>query len=292
MVMSIESSLCPLIVWLRVLGFHMGVTKSGTDRYSIYLLIVGVAMVLATVVFHSTSFVHGAFRLRANEIGPNGTISTTANLINIGIEHLNFTCTVIIVHSSFFLITLTRGWKALWNTLALIEVRLNLKSTFYDKCRKSLCVGFVLLFAVNSILDYIPTSTAVFNQFLCASFFFVGFYYIHFHVDLFILLVLGFNETIGHRTFKHFTTHYPQHLLALRRNGEGSYAAVPGTQRTCFNRAVPSALFNENIIRTAGKVAQKSHDCLRIGGIDQQMLRPHVPYYHNQHFCQFCHNFF
>ena len=163
MAVSVESSLSPLIVWLRALGFHVGQTNSGNVRYSICLLITGVAMVLSTVALHGPSFFRG---VRTQQIELNGTTLTTANLINIGIEHLNFTCTVIIVHSSFFLITLTRGWKALWNTLALIEVRLNLKSTFYDKCRKSLCVGFVLLFAVNSILDYIPTSTAVFNQFL------------------------------------------------------------------------------------------------------------------------------
>ena len=163
--LSIESSLWPLIVWMRALGFHTGPAKSG-PRYSVCLLTTGVFMVLSTVALHCTSFVHDVLRLRANGIGPNGTNLSTANIINIGIEHMNFTCIHIGVHSAFFFITLTATWNDLWNTFALIEERLNFKPKFYAKCRKSLLVGFFLLFLVinanncvsfsyNSQLDYL-----------------------------------------------------------------------------------------------------------------------------------------
>lgn len=151
MMLSIESSLWPLIVWMRTLGFHMGPTKSdnSSNRYSIGLLLTGTVMVLSTTVLHCTSFVRGVLRLRANEIGPNGTNLTTANLINIGIEHMNFTCVLIGVHASFFFVSLTPSWKTLWNTLVLIEERLNFKLRFYERCRKSLWVGFALLSLVT-----------------------------------------------------------------------------------------------------------------------------------------------
>ena len=263
----------------------MGVTKSGTDRYSIYLLIVGVAMVLATVVFHSTSFVHGAFRLRANEVGPNGTISTTANLINIGIEHLNFTCIHIGVHSSFFLITLTREWKTLWNTLALIEVRLKFNSTFYAKCKNILLVGSLLLFAVIpniitrlcSIHKHIDVQFNLMFRFL----FIIGLYYIFSHVNSFPLLGYWLYEALGHRRFEHFANHHAEHLLALLRFGHCVDPGISGTQRACFNRALLFILLSQGPTRTARKVAQKSHHSLRIGGIGQQMLRTHVSHYRN-----------
>ena len=157
MLFSIEKSLWPLIVGLRVLGFHVGPASSssisGRKRfYSVCLLLTGSLMVLSTVALHCTSFVYGVLRLKANEIGANGTNLTTTKLLNIGIEHLNYTWVLIGVHVTFFYVTLTSGWSELWDTLIVIEDNLKFNSTFYIKCRRSVLIGFGFLFLVIYLL--------------------------------------------------------------------------------------------------------------------------------------------
>nr|CAH0103455.1 unnamed protein product [Daphnia galeata] len=151
----IEKSLWPLIVGLRVLGFHVGPASSSSSSsgirkrsssYSVCLLFTGSLMVLSTVALHCTSFVYGVLRLKANEIGANGTNLTTTKLLNIGIEHLNYTWVLIGVHVTFFYVTLTSGWTELWDTLIVIEDNLKFNSTFYIKCRRSVLIGFGFLF--------------------------------------------------------------------------------------------------------------------------------------------------
>ncbi|KZS12632.1 Uncharacterized protein APZ42_022817 [Daphnia magna] len=147
MVTSIETNLWPLLVGLRIFGFHMGSSKKPSEgsRYSICLTVVGSLMVLSTVVIHCTSFVCGVMRLKANGIGTNGTNLTTANLLNIGIEHLNYTWVLIGVHVTFFFVSLTSNWTTLWDSLLLIERDLKLNSTFHRKCKKSVSIGFCFL---------------------------------------------------------------------------------------------------------------------------------------------------
>ena len=161
MLFSIEKSLWPLIVGLRVLGFHVGPaslssSSSGirkrSSSYSVCLLFTGSLMVLSTVALHCTSFVYGVLRLKANEIGANGTNLTTTKLLNIGIEHLNYTWVLIGVHVTFFYVTLTSGWSELWDTLIVIEDNLKFNSTFYIKCRRSVLIGFGFLFLVIYLL--------------------------------------------------------------------------------------------------------------------------------------------
>lgn len=144
--LSIESSLWPLIVWMRIFGFRMG--KAGST-HSLWMTLTGALMVLSTAALHFTSFVRGVFKLRANEIGTNGTNLTTANLLNIGIEHLNYTCILIGVHLSFFIISMSADWRSLWNALHLIEQHLNFRPRFYRKCRRAVNIGFFLLFLVG-----------------------------------------------------------------------------------------------------------------------------------------------
>ncbi|KAI9562674.1 hypothetical protein GHT06_010128 [Daphnia sinensis] len=147
MVTSIETNLWPLLVGLRIFGFRMGSSKKPSEgsRYSIGLTVVGSLMVLSTVVIHCTSFVCGVMRLKANGIGTNGTNLTTANLLNIGIEHLNYTWVLIGVHVTFFFVSLTSNWTTLWDSLLLIERNLKLNSTFHRKCKKSVSIGFCFL---------------------------------------------------------------------------------------------------------------------------------------------------
>ncbi|XP_057367581.1 uncharacterized protein LOC130688601 [Daphnia carinata] len=144
---NIEASLRPLTAGLKILGFHVGPNrKSSSNRYSICLLLTGCLMVLSTVGLHCTSFIGGVLRLKANEIGPNGTNLTTTKLLNVGIEHLNYTWVLIGVHVTFFVVSLTANWTHLWDTLVLIEESLNFNSSFYTKCRRSVIFGFILLF--------------------------------------------------------------------------------------------------------------------------------------------------
>jgi hypothetical protein len=115
-------------------------------------------MVLSTVALHCTSFVFGVLRLKANEIGPNGANLTTTKLLNIGIEHLNYTWVLIGVHVTFFFVSLTSGWTQLWDTLHLVEENLKFNATFYAKCRRSVLIGFGFLFMVitcNLIIFYL-----------------------------------------------------------------------------------------------------------------------------------------
>lgn len=151
MVTSIETNLWPLLVGLRLFGFRMGSSKKPSDgcRYSICLTAVGSLMVLSTVVIHCTSFVRGVLRLKANRIGPNDTDLTTANLLNIGIEHLNYTWVLIGVHVTFFFVSLTSNWTMLWDSLLLIERNLQFKSAFHLKCKKSVNIGFSFLLIVS-----------------------------------------------------------------------------------------------------------------------------------------------
>lgn len=150
MLLSLETSLWPLMVGLRLFGFHMGPSKKpGSSRYSACLLLTGSLMVLSTVALHCTSFVYGVLRLKANGLGPNGTNLTTANLLNIGIEHLNYTWVLVAIHTTFFFVSLTSSWTGLWDSLLVIETNLKFNSTFYAKCRKSVLVGFALLLTVR-----------------------------------------------------------------------------------------------------------------------------------------------
>lgn len=161
---SIEESLWPLIVWMKLFGIQMGpidkkITglSSNRRRQSVCLLLIGSLMVLSTVGLHCTSFVRGVVRLKANGLGPDGTNLSTANLINIGIEHLNYTCVLVGVHAGFFVVSLTGNWKSLWDAFQLIQENLNFKSSFYHKCRKIVIVGFSLLFLViYSLIITIP----------------------------------------------------------------------------------------------------------------------------------------
>ena len=150
---SVEESLWPLIVWMKFFGFQMGPAKkpgSGSNRQqSICLLLIGSVMVVSTVALHCTSFVRGVLRLKANGLGPDGANLTTANLINVGIEPLNYTGVLIGVHAGFFIVSLTSDWTALWEALILIQENLNFKSSFYHKCRRVVLVGFSLLFTVR-----------------------------------------------------------------------------------------------------------------------------------------------
>ncbi|EFX71548.1 hypothetical protein DAPPUDRAFT_327106 [Daphnia pulex] len=144
--LNLEKSLWPLMAGLRLLGFHMGPSSSSSSRYSVCLLSAGSLMVLSTVALHCTSFVFGVLRLKANEIGPNGANLTTTKLLNIGIEHLNYTWVHIGVHVTFFFVSLTSGWTQLWDTLHLVEENLKFNATFYAKCRRSVLIGFGFLF--------------------------------------------------------------------------------------------------------------------------------------------------
>ena len=144
---TIESSLWPLTVWMRIIGFHMGPTKK-SNRYSVYLLITGSVLLLSTVALHCTSFVRSFLKFRTNGIVHNGTNLTTANRLNVGIEHLNYTCVLIGVHVTFFFVSLTSSWTSLWDSFLLIEENLKFNSTFYRKCKKSVVVGFAILFVV------------------------------------------------------------------------------------------------------------------------------------------------
>jgi hypothetical protein len=73
---------------------------------------------------------------------------TTANLLNIGIEHLNNTWFNIGVHCTFFFVSLTSNWTHLWDSLLLIEKNMKFKSSFYRKSRKSISIGFGFLLLV------------------------------------------------------------------------------------------------------------------------------------------------
>ena len=75
---------------------------------------------------------------------------TTTKLLNIGIEHLNYTWVLIGVHVTFFIVSLTSDWTDLWDSLLLIEKNLKFNCTFYGKCRKSVVVGFVCLLVVRT----------------------------------------------------------------------------------------------------------------------------------------------
>ena len=150
MLLSIETSLWPLMVGLIILGFHIGPSSTNSShRYSICLLLTGSLMVLSTVALHCTSFVYGVLRLKVNGLGCNGTNLTTANLLNVGIEHLNYTLVLIGIHTTFFFVSLTSNWTTLWDSLLLIEKNLQFNSTFYAKCKKSVLIGFVFLLMVR-----------------------------------------------------------------------------------------------------------------------------------------------
>ncbi|XP_046636850.1 uncharacterized protein LOC124315307 isoform X1 [Daphnia pulicaria] len=152
--LKIETSLWPLIVWMRIVGFHMGPSrkKSGSPnrhRYSVCLLMTGSLMLLSTVALHCTSFVRSFLKFRSNGMAQhNGTTAnlTTANRLNVGIEHLNYTCVLIGVHTTFFFVSLTSNWTGLWDSLQLIEANLKFNSTFYRKCQKCVVIGFAILF--------------------------------------------------------------------------------------------------------------------------------------------------
>ncbi len=159
--LKIEKSLWPLTVWMKIFGFPMGVPArkkkpaAGSRNYSVCLLLTGSLMLLSTVALHCISFAHGVLRLRVNKLGPGNdgnNLTTTAKLLNTGIEHLNNTWFNIGVHSTFFLVSLTSNWKSLWRSLLLIEKNLKFKSSFYRKCRESVSIGFACLLLVCSSL--------------------------------------------------------------------------------------------------------------------------------------------
>lgn len=152
--LEIEKNLWPLTLWLNVFGFHMGPRKAGTNRYCVWLLITGSLMVISTVGLHCTSFVRSFLRFRANGIVLNGTNLTTANRLNVGIEHLNYTCVVVGVHVTFFFVSLTSNWTSLWNSLLVIEENLKFNPIFYRKCKKCVLIGFTVLFVVRLTIDH------------------------------------------------------------------------------------------------------------------------------------------
>lgn len=147
--LEIEKNLWPLTMWLNIFGFHMGPSKSRTKRYSVWLLVTGSLMVLSTVGLHCTSFVVSFRRFRANGIVLNGPNLTTANRLNVGIEHLNYTCVIVGVHVTFFFVSLTSNWTSLWDSLLVIEENLKFNSTFYGRCKKPVLIGFTVLFVVS-----------------------------------------------------------------------------------------------------------------------------------------------
>ena len=123
-------------------GFRIGTSK--TKSQSIGFVVLGAILVLSNIGLHCASFISGVVKLRANEIGRNGTNLTTANLLNIGIEHLNYTCILIGVHAGFYFISLSNNWKELWDSLLMIEEQLNFRPKFYRKCRQCVIIGFFL----------------------------------------------------------------------------------------------------------------------------------------------------
>ena len=158
--LKIEKNLWPLTVWMKIFGFHMLGSRKKSNQskhchYSICLLFTGSFVVLSTVALHCTSFVYGVLRLKVNGLGPNGTNLTTANLLNIGIEHLNNTWFNIGVHCTFFFVSLTSNWTNLWDSLLLIEKNMKFKSSFYRKSRKSISIGFSFLLLVIIFTSYI-----------------------------------------------------------------------------------------------------------------------------------------
>lgn len=218
---SIESSLWPLIVWMRACGFRIGTSKSSQ---SIWLVVLGAFLVLSTAGLHCTSFINGVIKLRANEVGPNGTNLTTANLLNIGIEHLNYTCILIGVHAGFYFISLSTSWKDLWESLLLIEEQLNFRPKFYRKCRKCVVIGFILFSSVNTVF---PLHSVIANRVLLL----VGLFNLLGHVDSICLLGYGIVETSDHFTLQHFSDNSPECFFALLCHGQSDDTRFSRTQR-------------------------------------------------------------
>ena len=133
--------------------------SSKTSRRCIY--VIGFCTLLFNVTLHIASFVHGVERLKINGLGPNGTNLSTANLLNQGIEHFNFTCILIGVHAVFYTISLTNRWKSLWQDLENIQETLNLKPKFYRRCRKIVLIALALLFLVieSTLSSYLVNVT-------------------------------------------------------------------------------------------------------------------------------------
>lgn len=130
---------------MKCFGFPLDGQRSALQLWQ--LLIFGSLMTLATIVLHCFSLIEGCERLKNNQVN-----STTANLLNIGIEHLNYTCILIGVQLSFFIICLNGAWRELWQSVLEIEHHLNLKKSFYHRCRKIVLIGYCLLLLV--ILSY------------------------------------------------------------------------------------------------------------------------------------------
>ncbi len=166
--LTFEWSLRPLLVPIQMFGFQLNklerptdneegdgktiircISSSTTSRRWIH--VIGFCTLLFNVTLHVASLVHGVDRLKINGLGPNGTNLTTANLLNHGIEHFNYTFILIGVPSVFYIVSLTTRWKSLWQILENIQENLNLKPKFYRKCRKIVLIGLVLLFLVSNL---------------------------------------------------------------------------------------------------------------------------------------------
>lgn len=124
---------------MKCFGFPLDASKLW--RFVVF----GSLMTLATSALHCFSFFKGCERLKADN-------STTANLLNIGIEHLNYTCILITVHFAFFAVCLNGDWIDLWEQMLEIEQHLNLKKSFYSRCRRIIFIGYFLLFLVMMAL--------------------------------------------------------------------------------------------------------------------------------------------
>ncbi len=164
--LTFEWSLRPLLISMQMFGFQLSKCKRPLDnevnnRKTILkscassskksrrcINVIGFCTLLFNVTLHIASFVHGVERLKINGLGPNGTNLSTANLLNQGIEHFNFTCILIGVHAVFYTISLTNRWKSLWQDLENIQETLNLKPKFYRRCRKIVLIALALLFLV------------------------------------------------------------------------------------------------------------------------------------------------
>ena len=139
--LSLQWSLKPLFTWMKIFGFHLNVLKAQPSKWICYL---GALLLIVNVVLHLTTFIFGVKRLKANGLGPNGTNLSTANLLNAGIEHLNYTCMLSGVHAVFFVVSIT-FWKSLCEAVRSIDQSFSFKPKFYLKCRKAVVVGMVYI---------------------------------------------------------------------------------------------------------------------------------------------------
>lgn len=150
--LNLPWSLNPLFIWMKIFGFQLN--GRPTSSSSKWFYCVGGGTLLINLILHLTSFIVGVKRLKSNGLGPNGTNLSTANLLNMGIEHLNYTFMLTGVHTIFFIISITY-WKTLCNTVRAIDQSLAFKPKFYRRCRKAVVIGMTYIALVSMNLNLI-----------------------------------------------------------------------------------------------------------------------------------------